>query len=151
MSLHTDIQQERTLAMKARDEVRLRTLRGLLSAFTDENVAQKQKPDTELSDDEALKVITREAKKRRDSIEQFEKGGRDDLADKEKEELAVLEEFLPEQMSENETRSVVEAKKKELGVTDKSDMGQLMGAVMQELKGKADGNAVKKIVNELLS
>jgi len=151
MSLHKDIQQKRTDAMRARNSVELQTLRSLLSEFTNENVSNKKKPDEMLSDENVLKVISREAKKRKDSIEQFEKGGRQELADIEKEELVILEGFLPEQMSEDNVRKVVEKKKEELGVSDKSDMGQLMSAVMGELKGQADGNIVKKVVEELLS
>lgn len=149
-TLHETIQTQRTEAMKAKDEVRLRTLRSLLAEFTNENVANKKKPDEMLDDETAMSVIMREAKKRKDSIEQFEKGGRQELADSEKAELAILEEFLPEQMSEEEVRTVVQEKIDALGVSGKSDMGKVMAAVMSELKGKADGSTVKKVVEELL-
>lgn len=150
MSLHTDIRGAIKDALKAKEEVRLRVLRSLSTAFTNELVAAKRKPDEELEDDAVLAVITREAKKRKDSIEQFTKGDRKDLADIEAEELVVIEEFLPEMMSEEEIRKIAEAKKEELGVTDKSGMGQLMGAIMKETKGKADGADVKKVVDSLL-
>jgi len=128
----------------------LTTLRGVLAAFTNEAVALKRKPQDKLSDPEAVAVIRRLVKQRKDSIEQFEKGGRKDLADNEKAELKILEEFLPAQMSEEKLREIVLAKKEETGITDKSKMGQLMGAVIKETKGEADGALVKKIVEEVL-
>lgn len=137
--------------MRAKDQVRLTTLRGVLAAFTNEAVALKRTPQDKLSDSEAVTVIRRLVKQRKDSIEQFEKGGRADLADNEKAELKVLEEFLPAQMSEEKVREIVLAKKGELGITDKTKMGQLMGAVIKETKGEADGAVVKRIVEEVLS
>ncbi|MCI0619518.1 GatB/YqeY domain-containing protein [Candidatus Wolfebacteria bacterium] len=150
MTLHQKIKDEIKTAMKAREGVKLRTLRGLVAAFTNELVAKKQKPDGELADAEALTVIHREARKRRESIESFEKGGRQDLVAGEQAELAVLTEYLPELMSKEEIRAFVTAKKNELGITDESKKGMLMGTVMKELTGRADGNLVKEIVDELL-
>lgn len=147
--IHDDLKNELKDAMRAKDELRLRTIRGLLTAFTNELVATKRKPDEVLNDEDALKVITRQAKQRKDSIEQFEKGGRDDLAQNEKDELKILEGYLPELMSEDEVRKIVEAKKAELGIDDKNKIGQLMGVVMAELKGKADGGVVKNVVDSL--
>ncbi|MCW9054787.1 MAG: GatB/YqeY domain-containing protein [Candidatus Pacebacteria bacterium] len=149
--LSQDIRSELTVAMKARDEVRLRVLRGLLAAFTNELVAKKQKPDAQISDDDALAVIKRAVKQRQDSIEQFEKGGRADLADVERAELEILEAYLPETMSKDAIEEVARAKKEELGVSDKSKMGILMGAVMAELKGKVDGKDVKDVVESILA
>lgn len=150
MPLHQQIKEEVKSAMKARDEVRLRTLRGLLSAFTNEAVANKQKPDEKLSDEQVLAVINREARKRRESIESFEKGGREDLAKSEYAELEILQTYLPELMSREEILTFVTQKKDELGITDASKKGVLMGTVMKELGGKADGGEVKKVVDELL-
>lgn len=147
--LQNQIKEEMRDAMKARHEVKLRVLRGIMAAFTNELVAKKRKPDEELSDDEALLVIKRAAKQRQDSIEQFNKGGRTDLAETEEEELKVLEGYMPEMMGEDEIRKVAEAKKTELGVDDKAKMGMLMGAVMSELKGKADGNSVKAVIESM--
>ena len=135
--------------MKARDTVRLNVLRGLLSAFTNEAVSKKRKPDEELSDDEALSVISRAVKQRKDSIEQFEKGGRADLVEAEKVELAILETYLPQQMSKDEILSYVKVKQTELGMTDQTKKNQFVGLVMKELKGKADGTAVKDAVDTL--
>jgi hypothetical protein len=110
----------------------------------------KRKPQNKLSDEEAIAVIRRLVKQRKDSIEQFEKGGRNDLADNEKAELKVLEEFLPAQMSEEKIREIALKKKTEMGEIDKTKIGQFMGAVMKECAGQADGSLVKKIVEEIL-
>ncbi|KND47423.1 MAG: hypothetical protein AB199_03265 [Parcubacteria bacterium C7867-004] len=138
-------------ALRAKDEVRLRTLRSVVTLMTNEVVAKKRKPDEFLADDEALTVLKRAANQRKDSIEQFTAAGRDELAAPEKEELAVIESFLPAQMSREEVEAVVKAKMEELGVTDKSGAGKFTGAVMQELKGRADGGMVKSVVDSLLS
>ncbi len=151
MSLHQDIREELKEAMKAKDTVKLSVIRGLLSAFTNEAVAKGKKPDEELSDDDVLTVIRRQTKQRKDSIEQFEKGGRPELSEDEKAELAILESYLPAMMPEEEVKAFVEKKKAELGITDKSGAGQLTGAVMKDLKGKADGAVVKQAVDSLLS
>ena len=97
--MHDKIQEQIKEALRAKDNIRLITLRGVLAAFTNEAVALKRKPQDKLSDGEAVAVIRRLTKQRKDSIEQFEKGGRKDLADNEKAELKILEEFLPAQMS----------------------------------------------------
>lgn len=149
MPLHEQIKTNIKEAMKARDEIRLSTLRCVLSAFTNEIVAQKKRPDELLADTDALKVIKRLANQRKDSIEQFTKGGRPELAESEQKELAVLEKFLPAMMSEAEIRAIAEAKKAELGITDKAKIGQLTGMIMKELAGKADGADVKKVVDSL--
>jgi len=144
--MHEKIQNEIPEAMRAKDNVRLNTLRGAIAAFTNEAVALKRTPKDKLSDKEVIVVLRRLVKQRKDSLEQFKKGGRDDLAKNEEAELKVLEEFLPAQMSEEKIKEIVLKKKEELGVTDKSKMGQFMGAVMKGLKGEADGSLVKKII-----
>ena len=148
--LHKQIHEELKDAMRAKDTVRLNVIRGLLSAFTNELVAKKRKPQDTLSDEETIEVIRRGVKQRKDAIEQFEKGGRKDLADSEKAELPHLEKYLPVQMTEAEIRPLVEAKIRELGVSDKTGVGKLLGALMKDLKGKADGALVKNIVDGLL-
>lgn len=149
MTIQEQIREEIKKAMFAKDQLRLETMRGLLAAFTNELVATKRTPQEPLPDEDALKVIKRAANQRKDSIEQFEKGGRKELADKERSELAIIETFLPKMMSKDEVRKVAEAKKAELGVSDKSKMGVFMGAVMKELKGRADGTDVKEVVESL--
>jgi len=151
------IRAKLTDSMKARDTVRTDTLRGLLAAFTNELVSKGIKPTEKISDDDALTVIRRAVKQRRDSIEQFRKGNREDLAQKEEMELKILEQYLPAQMSREQVEAVARQVKERLGITDlpaqagKSKTGQLVGAVMKELKGQADGAVVKEIVESLLS
>lgn len=137
-------------AMRAKDAVRLSVVRGIIAAFTNECVTLGKGPSGELSDEEALSVIRRESKKRKDSIEQFASGGRNDLVEKEQAELNILNEFLPALMNAEQIKPIVEQKKSELGVTDKSGQGKLMQAVMAELKGKADGTTVKQVVESIL-
>ena len=150
MSKQSDIREQMKEALLAKDALRLNVLRGLLSAFTNESVAKKRKPDEELNDEEVLNVISRQAKQRKDSIEQFEKGDRQELADAEKAELTILETYLPAQMSKEEVLEYVKKKQVELGITDKSQSIQLMGVVMKELKGRVDGNIVKDVLSILL-
>ncbi len=151
MSLHQDIKDSLKDALKAKDQVKLRTVRSMMTAFTNELVATGKTPQDMLDDDGALSVIKRLAKQRKESITQYEAASRQDLADPEKEELAVLEGYLPQLMSQEQIRPIAEAKKTELGVTDKSKMGILIGAVMKETAGKADGGDVKAVVESLLS
>ncbi len=138
-------------AMKAKDSGRLSVLRGVKTAFTNELVSKNRTPQDELSDDEATKVLMRLAKQRKDSIEQFEKGNRPELAEKETFELAVLQEYLPDLMSKDDIRAVAAKKKEELGITDPSRKGMLIGAVMKDVKGKAEGSLVKEVVEELFA
>ena len=149
MTIHEKIKQEIPAAMKARDEDGLRFARNLVAAFTNDLVARKKKPSDMLTDEEALAVVARLAKQRKESIEQFKAGERPDLVGPEEKELAYLQALLPQMMSKEEIRKIAEAKKEELGITDKSKMGMFMGAVMKELKGKADGGDVKEVVESL--
>jgi len=151
MSIQSNIRGSVGEAMKAKDALRLNVLRGLLSAFTNEAVSKKRKPDEELSDDEALAVISRAVKQRKDSIEQFEKGGRSDLAKVEKGELKILETYLPEQMTREETETYVKSRQKELNMADPREKNKFMGTIMKELKGKTDGTVVKEIVDLIFS
>lgn len=138
-------------AMKAKETTKLNVVRGLLSAMTNESVQKGKGPDGVLSDEEVLTVLTRAAKQRKDSIQQFEAGGRPELAVSEKEELAIIESMLPAQMSQDEIVSAAKAKAAELGVTDKTGVNKLMGMLMKDLKGRADGNAVKAVVDGMFA
>ena len=149
MSTHTDLRVTLKEAMKAKDEVRLRTVRGIMTACTNELVATGRTPQDELKDEEVLAVIKRLAKQRKESIVQYEAAGRPELALPEKEELVVLEAYLPTLMSQDAIRPIAEAVKAELGVDDKSKMGILVGAVMKKLQGQADGGDVKAVVESL--
>jgi uncharacterized protein len=148
--IHENLKKEIPEALRARDEVRLRTLRSLVTAMTNEVVAKKRKPDEFLADEEALAVLKRAVNQRKDSIQQFEAAGRNELAEPEKLELAIIETYLPTMMSREEIEVVAKAKIAEMNVTSKADAGKFTGALMKELKGKADGGDVKAVVDSLL-
>ncbi len=147
--LHKQIKEGIKIAILAKNTVRLSVLRGLLTAFTNELVATKRKPQEELSDEEIIVVIRKAVKQRKDSIEQFRKGGREDLARAEEAELKILETYLPKMMSKEDVKKKVEDMKAKLGITDKSKIGQLIGATMKELSGLADGADVKEVAESL--
>lgn len=149
VSLFQQIQDEAKKAMIARDTLRLNTLKSVKAVFLNELINKQGK--TELTDEEALSVIKRLVKQRKDSIEQFRAGGREDLVKSEEDELKILETYLPQMMSFDDVRKVAVSKKAELNVTDKTKAGLLISAVMKELKGKAEGSDVKKAVDELLA
>ncbi|MBV9159585.1 MAG: GatB/YqeY domain-containing protein [Candidatus Kaiserbacteria bacterium] len=147
--LSQKIREDMKEAMKARDQVRVDTLRGAISAFTNELVAKGKKPTEELDEKDMVTVLKRLAKQRKDAIDQFTKGGRMELAEKETKELSIIESYLPQTASREEIERVAQAKKAELGVTDASGIGKLTGAVMKEFAGNADGNDVKEVVASL--
>jgi len=138
-------------AMRAKDSVRLGVIRGLMAACTNEAVTKGKGPDGVLDEGEMLAIITRAAKQRKDSIEQFEKGGRPELAVGEKAELTIIMAMLPAQMSQDEIVAAAKAKAAELGVVDKTGANKLMGMLMKDLKGRADGNDVKAVVDNLFA
>ena len=146
MALKSQIVADLTEAMKNSQETEKQTLRMLKADIMKAEVAGASK--VELDDPEILKIIKRLIKQRKDSAEQFEKGGRPELAEKEKAEIVILEKYLPAQLSEEEIAKIVEAKKAELGIADKSKMGQLIGAVMKEVGDQADGATVKIAVEK---
>ena len=150
MTIATDIREKLKNAMREKNQDALDTYRALLTGFMNELVASGKTPQDEVSDDMALKVITKLIKQRRDSIAQYEAGGRADLVDAEKSQLALLEQFQPAQLTDEEIKAIAEAKKTELNFTDKSKSGILVGAVMKEVAGRADGGRVKTIVESLL-
>lgn len=147
--LHEQIKNSLKDAMLARDTVKLKTIRNMLAAFMNELVAKGRKPNDFLTDEEILVVISRLAKQRKDSIEQFTKGHREDLVKEESEELLILETYLPKMMEKSEVEKIVIAKKEELEIIDDTKKGILMSAIMKELKGKADGTLVKEVVDSL--
>lgn len=149
MTLHEQIKSNIKEAMMAKDSVRLEVMRGLSTAMMNEAVAKGKTPQDLLSDEEALAVIMRTAKQRKDSIEQFSKGGREDLVAEETAQLKILEEYLPKMMDRSEIEGIAVAKKFELNIEDASKKGLLMSAMMRDLKGKADGALVKEVVDSL--
>lgn len=146
MSIQSDIREQMKEAMKTKNALRLGVIRGLLTSFTNEAVSKKRKPDEELSDEDALTVISRAVKQRKDSIEQFEKGGRKDLVESEKSELAILETYLPVQMSRDEIEKYIKSK----SLPPASEKNKFMGMIMKELKGKADGSLVREVVDTII-
>jgi len=149
MTLHEQIRENIKEAMKAGDKVRLEVMRGLVTAFTNELVATGHTPQDMLADDQAITVITRLAKQRKDSIEQFTKGGRMDLVEEETKQLNILAEYLPKLMEKTEVEEFVKSKIAELGAIDPSKKGMFMATLMKDLKGKADGSLVKEVVDQL--
>jgi len=145
MSLYQTIQNNLKDALKNKDLEKVSVLRMLISSIRNEEIAQKKKPGA-LGGEEIITIVSRHIKQRKDSIAQFEKGGRNDLADKEKSELQILQTYLPEQSDENEIRQVAQKNIKDLG----NNFGAVMGKTMSELKGKADGNLVRQIVEKEL-
>lgn len=147
--LKQKINEDLKSAMKSGDSFKRDVLRFLDSAVKNIEI-EKKKRETGLDDAEILEVIARLAKQRKDSIEQYEKGGRADLVEKEKKELEILMQYMPQQLSEDELRVIVKETISAVGATSASDVGKVMGVVMGKVKGKTDGNAVKKIVGEEL-
>jgi len=152
--LEKKIKSELKEAMKNKDTLTMTVLRGVLAGFTNELITQKMKPQDEVTDEIAMTVIKKAVKQRKDSIEQFTKGGRNDLVQEEKSELEVLEKYLPKMMGLDEIKKIAEIKKTELKIEDQSKMGILIGAVLKEIKtagASADGNEVKKVIEKLFT
>ncbi|MBI5643207.1 MAG: GatB/YqeY domain-containing protein [Deltaproteobacteria bacterium] len=146
VSLRDDIAKEVGVALKAGQKEKLSTLRMLLSAVKYKEIDQKRP----LNDEEVQQVVGTLIRQRYDSIEQFRKGGRIDLVEKEEGEVAVLKAYLPPQLSIEELRELIKKIAAEVGATEQKDMGKLMKAVMPHVKGKADGKAVNDAVKEVL-
>lgn len=147
MSLQDRVSQEIKAAMLAKDADRLSTLRMLKSAL---GYAQIERKTENLPDAEVVALVQKEVKKRRDSIEQFEKGGRAELAAKEKQEITVLESFLPQPLSAEELEKLVRATIQELGAASKKEMGSVIKAVQAKAAGRADGKTISALVGKLL-
>lgn len=147
MSLIDQIREDMFEASKNGDSLRSDILKIAMASVKNEEV----KKGEALEDAEVEKILRTEVKKIKDSIEQYEGMGRNDLAEEEKKQLEVLGKYLPELMPEDEIKKIVEAKASEMSITSMSDMGKLMGIVMKDLNGKADGAVVRQIVQEVLS
>lgn len=151
MALKKQIMADLKEAMKQKQKDRLRVLRSLKAKLLEKEIAERQGGEGELSDEQATEVLMKAAKQRRESIEQFEEGGREDLAENERRELALIESYLPTMLTEDEIRAEVRTTIDELGAEDMSDMGRVMGVMMSKLKGRAEGSKVNKVVKEELS
>lgn len=148
MALKEQLQQDLIAGMKAKNETVVSAIRLLKTAIMKFETTGDKKVAT---DDDIIQIVGKEIKQRKDSIEQFEKGNRPELAEKEKAELAALEKYLPAQLSEEEVRAIVKDVISTTGATSKADLGKVMGALMPKVKGKADGGMVNKIVQESLT
>lgn len=140
------INQDAKEALKSKDTLTLSVLRMLKSEIRYKEIER----GSELSDDDVISVLSTAIKKRKDSIQQFEKGGRDDLASKEKEELAVVIKYMPEQVSEEELSQIISQAISEEGATGASDLGKVMKLVMPKIRGRADGKKVNQMVSSQL-
>ncbi len=149
MTLQETIKQDMIAAMKEKNAVKTMALKSLLAAFTNEMVAPGRESRDALSDDEITAVIKRGVKQRKDSIEQFTQAGRPELAESEIAEMTVLESYLPASMSEEQVREIAIHVKNDLGITDKTKLGVLIGAVVKATDGQADGAVVKNVVQAL--
>jgi len=150
MSLKTNIDNGIKDAMRAKDQDRLRTLRAIKAMILIEETAGTNTGDN-LSAEVEMKLLTKAAKQRRDSLEIFTSQGREDLARIEQSELTIIEEFLPKQLSEDELRTRLEEIKTRVGASAPSDMGKMMGVATKELSGLADGKVVSAMVKALLN
>jgi len=160
--LKDQLQKELNDALKSGDQLKRSVLSLLLTAIKNKELVKRQKlsktvseieeleKQSQLTDEEVLEVIASEAKKRKEAIEQFQAGGRDDLAQKEKSEMDILASYLPEQASEEEIRAEVQKVITKLNAQGPKDMGKVIGAVMSKFKGRVEGEKVSKIVKELL-
>ncbi len=144
MNLLTTIENDLKLAIKSRQEDELRTLRMLKSDI----MYERARGSDDLSEEKIIEVIARASKRRRESIDEFTKAGRKDLADLEAAELVIIEKYLPRQLGADEVAAVIDAKISELGITSQKEFGKIMGAVMKELKGQADGGLVRELLTK---
>lgn len=146
MSLLSRLNYDMKTAMKAKDKESLQVIRMIKSSIQNEQI----KEGHDLTEEEELTVLSREMKQRRDSLHEFEEAGRDDLAEKVKSEIVIVEKYMPEQLSDEEIRQLVQEAITQTGASSMKEFGKVMGAIMPKVKEKADGNQVNAIVKELL-
>ncbi|AEI42659.1 GatB/YqeY domain-containing protein [Paenibacillus mucilaginosus] len=147
MSLSDRLNDDMKLAMKSQDKFKLSVIRMVRSAIKNIEIDTRKT----LDDQEVLDVLNREIKQRKDSLQEFEKAGRDDLAESLKAEVAILMDYMPQQLSDEEVKAIVQQTIQEVGASSKADMGKVMGALMPKVKGRADGKVVNNFVQQLLS
>jgi uncharacterized protein YqeY len=150
MSLKDLIGEDIKKAMKSQDKVRLETVRSIKKVLLEKEVDARGKGQDSLTEAQEMEVLIQVAKQRRDSIAQYAQAGREDLASKEREELAIIEEYLPKQLSDQEVTAIIEEILVEVGATSAKDFGKVMGAATKRLKGQADGKKIQEIVKEKL-
>jgi uncharacterized protein len=150
MSLKEQIGEDIKTAMKAKDKLRLQTVRGIKKAILDKEVELRPQGQDSLTPEQEIELLSQQAKQRRDSIEQFTNAGRDDLAEQESQELAIIETYLPEQVSDEEVAKIIDELIAASGATTMKDLGKVMGPAMKQLKGKADGKKIQELVKSKL-
>ncbi|HBL61850.1 MAG TPA: glutamyl-tRNA amidotransferase [Cyanobacteria bacterium UBA8803] len=151
MSLKDRITEDIKTAMKAKDKVRLETVRSIKKVLLEKEVSLRPTGQETLTESHELEVLAQLAKQRRESIEQYRQAGRDDLANNEAQELAIIEEYLPQQLSDEEVSSVLDEIIAQTGAKSMKEMGKVMGSAMQQLKGRADGQKIQALVKAKLS
>ena len=151
MSLKEQIGEDIKTVMKAKDKVRLQTVRSIKKAILEKEVELRPQGKDSLAPEQEIELLSQQAKQRRDSIEQFRNAGRDDLADKESQELEVIESYLPAQASDREIEAIVDELIAASGASTMKDLGKVMGPAMKQLKGKADGKKIQALVKSKLS
>ncbi|MEX0719703.1 MAG: GatB/YqeY domain-containing protein [Balneolaceae bacterium] len=151
MAIQEQIISDIKSAMKAKDQEKLRVLRSLKAKLMEKEISERTKGEAKLSEEQSIEVLMKAAKQRKESIVQFEEGEREDLAENEKRELALIETYLPTMMTKEEVRAVVKEKIAAVGASGPQDMGKVMGPLMGQLKGKAEGGMVSQIVKEELA
>lgn len=150
MNLKDRISEDIKTAMKAKDKIRLETVRSIKKVILEKESSVRPSGQDSLTESQEIEVLAQQAKQRRDSIAQYRQAGRDDLADKEAQELAIIEEYLPRQLSDDEVSAIVDEAIAQVGATSAKDMGKVMGPVMQQLKGRAEGQKIQAIVKAKL-
>ncbi|MDY6940482.1 MAG: GatB/YqeY domain-containing protein [Cyanobacteriota bacterium] len=151
MGLKEQISDQIKAAMKAKDKLRLETVRSIKKVILEKESTIRGEGREALTEAEEMEVLMQQAKQRRDAIEQYTNAGREDLAEKERQELTIIEEYLPKQLSDAEIEAIVEEIMAESGASSPKDMGKVMGPTMARLKGQADGKKVQAIVKAKLS
>lgn len=151
MSLKEQIGEDIKTAMKAKDKIRLQTVRSIKKAILEKEVELRPKGQDSLTPEQEIELLSQQAKQRRDSIEQYQNAGRDDLADKESQELSIIETYLPKQASDEEIETIIDDIIAASGASTLKDLGKVMGPAMKQLKGKADGKKIQALVKSKLS
>jgi len=151
MSLKDRISEDIKAAMKAKDKLRLETVRAIKKVLLEKESSVRPSGQDQLTPEQELEVLTQLAKQRKDAITQYTNAGRSDLADQEQQELAIIQEYLPAQLSEADVAAIIDGIIAQVGATSPRDMGKVMGPAMQQLKGKADGAMVQGLVKQRLS
>ena len=150
MTLKTRVSEDIKTAMKAKDKIRLETLRSIKKVILEKETVVRPSGQEDLTEEQELEVLTQLAKQRRDSVTQYTNAGREDLAAQEAQELTIIEEYLPQQLSEAEIEAVIDELITKTGASSPKDMGKVMGPAMKQLKGRADGSQVQALVKAKL-